>query len=121
MVDFSNWATKELGLAKAGDLPIRKVYSSGLNFSLSKQPALFNPALAAFFDAANAATGTDMLGKSDFLQLDLGTDQNLKNPNKFTIAREVNTPIADNRYYSFAPTTTQVHIAILEKLEKLSG
>ncbi len=119
LINFFDWGGKELGLAKPNDIPIKKVYSSEINFTLSRKPIFFNPKLSKFFDAANNATRDE--SGSDFLQLTLGTDQTRsKNQRTFSIAREVDTEIDAKRYYSFASTTTAEHIAILEKLEKLS-
>ena len=119
--DFFVWATKELGFAKATDLPFKKIYSNELNFTLDKSPAFLNPALSSFFEAANSAIGKEAAGGSDFVQATLGTDVTRnKSQQTFTIAREINTAIGDNRYHSFASTTTKAHIAILEKLEKLT-
>ena len=65
LVDLFDWSTKEFGLAKPADLPIKKIYSSEINFSLSKPIKLFNPALADFFADANGFTGTKELGPSE--------------------------------------------------------
>lgn len=120
ILDLTTWATKEMAFANTEDLSIRKIYASELNFSLSKPPAFFNPALDDFLEAANAVTGNEINGPSDFLGLELGTDSSRnKNQQRFTIAREIHTAIGSNRYYSFASTTTHQHIAILEKLDQL--
>ena len=120
LVDFSTWGAKEIGLAKPDGLPIKKIYASELNFSLSKAPEFFNPALAEFFAEVNGFTGNETQGPSAFIQFDFATDMTRnKVTQKFTFAREVDTAAGENRYYSFASTSTKKHIAALEKLEKL--
>lgn len=113
---------KEFGMPALDELPINKIYANELNVLFEKPPALLNPKYAPFFAAVASEIGHEENGGAPLLSLDLGTDQTKsKSPRTFTIAREVNTPIEENRFFSFAPVKTSVHIALLEKLEKLNA
>ena len=120
--DALSWFHAEFKTPKPDDLLFKKIYTSELNIVLKQFPKLLNPALAEFFDAVSSTISTDDSGPAPVLSVQLGTDQTkLKNQTTFQIAREVNTPIADNRFYSFAPVKTSVHIQLLEKLEKIEA
>lgn len=116
-----NWGSQEYGLAPYATLPIRKIYTSELNVVFERAPVFLNPKLAPFLDQVSSAIGDDKIGKMDFLALYLSLDQTrAKTPAMFRIDREVNVPFEENRFYSFAPTKTDAHIKLLEKLEQLA-
>ncbi len=119
--DVINWGSQEYGLPSLADLPIRKVYTSELNVAFSRTPAIFNPKLAPFLDAVSAAIADQNTGAADMLSIQLSTDPTRTNRQAFfRIDREVSVPFEENRYYSFAQTTTDIHRQLLENLERLS-
>lgn len=119
--DATTWVSKEYGLPSHADLPIHRIYTSELNVVFEKPPLLLNPKLAPFFKAVSAAVSDESTGDVDFMALYLSTDQTRsKSPRVFRIDREVNTPHDENRYYSFSPTKTEIHMKLLASLEELS-
>ena len=119
--DAINWGNKEFGLASYTELPIKKAYSSELNVSFQKEPTILNPKLSALLKYVSSTISDESKGKVEFLGFQLGTDFALSDrPAQFKFEREINVPYNENRYYSFAPTTTDAHIKLLEKLEQLT-
>ena len=119
--DVTSWVSKEYGLPSHTDLPIRRIYASELNVIFEKTPPLLNPKLAPFFKAVSSAISDENTGNADLMALYLSTDQTRsKSPRVFRIDRETNTPYDENRYYSFSPTKTDIHLKLLEQLEPLS-
>jgi len=119
--DMISWVGKEYSLPSHTELPIKKLYASELNVVFSNSPAIFNSKLTPFLNAVSSAIGNDKIGKADFLGFHLGTDQTRsKAPFEFKFEREVNTTFEENRYYSFSPTKTEIHIKLLEQLEQLA-
>ena len=121
MEDLMAWANKEYGLPSLSELPAKRLHVSELNVAFENAPKFLNQKLASFFDEVTSAISNKSKGKAEFLGFQLGTDQALSDkPAIFRIDREVNAPIGENRYYSFAPTSTAAHLKLLEKLEKLA-
>lgn len=119
--DVISWASKEYNLPALSDLPVKRIYASELNVFFKRAPAIFNPKLAPFLKEASSIIGNEKKGKSDLLGFQLSTDYALSDrPAQFRFEREINVPYEENRYYSFAPTTTDAHIKLLEKLGKLA-
>jgi len=119
--DLISWVSKDYGLPSITALPIKRIYVSELNVAFSNPPAIFNPKLASFLSEISSAIGDDKRGKADFIGFQFGTDQTRsKNPFAFRFERELNTPFEENRYYSFSPTKTDIHIKLLEQLEQLA-
>lgn len=120
--DVVSWVSKEFGLPTYAELPIRRIYASELNVVFPKPPAVLNPSLKPFLDDLSSVMADDRTGKPDFLALQISTDQTRsRNPLVFKLEREINTPFEENRYYSFAPMKTALHIKLLEQLEKLTS
>ena len=118
--DLTAFMTEKFGLPKSSDLPINRVYASEIFFSYEKTPVILNPKLSAFIDLVSSVIGNEKTGAPAFSGFQLFTDQTRANPARFSVDREVNTPIGANRYYSFAPTTTAIHIKLLGALEELA-
>jgi hypothetical protein len=113
------WANKEYALPSHADLPVKRLYASELNFVLDSPPKVFDSKLAPFLEEANSILGKDRGGKADFIGFQIGPDQTLTDkPAPFRFEREINTSFAENRYYSFSPTTTAVHFKLLALLEQ---
>jgi hypothetical protein len=119
--DAVNWSSKEFGLPPYSSVPIRKIYASELNVAFDNAPLILNPRLAKFLDDVSLSIGGSGKGNVDCLGFRLATDPDVSaKPAQFTFEREISTPFKENRYYSFATTTTDAHIKLLEKLEKLA-
>jgi hypothetical protein len=118
LTDIGAWLAKDFRLPSFADAPFRRLYASELNVIFDKQPAFLNPKLRPFVDAVSSAIGDETSGQADFMMLNLATDPTRSSTqNTFRIDREVNTPFAENRYYSFAPVRTAHHLRLLETLE----
>lgn len=118
--DALNWMSSEYGLAAYADIPMKKMYISELNVIFDKQPKIVNPKLVPFIKELSSLIGSEQIGDAHFMSLCLSTDQTLSaNAPQFRFEREINTPFGENRYYSFSPTTTDVHLDLLAKLEEL--
>lgn len=119
--DALNWSSKEFGFVSPTELPFKKIYASELNVSFQKAPAILNPKLVAFFKDVSSAISDESKGDAEFLGFQLSTDYALSDkPAQFKFERELNVPYEENRYYSFAPTTTDAHVKLLEKFEQLT-
>ena len=119
--DLISWASKEYGLPSISELPIRRIYASELNVLFARTPMFFNPKLAPFLEQVSSSIGEDSKIKAGFLGLSLGTDERTASGvRSFKLEREANTLIEENRYWSFSPTTTEVHLDLLGKLEELA-
>jgi len=119
--DLLIWGSNEYGLPSYRELQIKKIYASELNVSFLKTPVIFNSKLDPFLKEASSIIGDEKKGKTDFLGFQLATDPGLSDkPPMFRFEREINIPFKENRYYSFAPTTTAAHLKLLEKLEEVA-
>ena len=118
--DILTWIGKESKLPDHNTLPIKKIYTSELYVKFEKTPQILDKKLAPFLKQANEAIGNGK-GPLDLFGFGLSTDLALsERPLTFRFERQVNTPVSDNQYYSFAPTKTEPHIKLLEKLEEVS-
>jgi hypothetical protein len=119
--DALDWLSKEYSLPSYTEVPIKRIYASELNVIFEKTPRLLDSRLLPFLDELSSIIGDKRTGKADFLSLQLGTDQTLSDkPVPFRFEREINTPFAENRYYSLAPTKTDLHLGLLRKLEEVT-
>jgi len=116
--DGITWASKEYGLPSVNELPIKRVYASELNVAFDKQPSFFDKRLTSFLGDASSILGDKALGFAGF---SLSTEQGIGvQAQVFKFEIEINTGFDENRYYSYAPTTTSKHFKLLEMLEKAS-
>lgn len=116
--DLLSWGNKEYGLPSSAELPIKRIYTSELNVVFSKTPVMFNSKLDPFLNEVASVIGNQ---RTDFLGFQISTDPALTDkPPVFRFEREINTAFKENRYYSFSPTTTAVHIKLLERLEEVA-
>lgn len=119
--DAINWGSKEFGMQPTAALPIKKLYGSELNVAFEKAPLILNPKLSKFLNDVSSAIGGLGKGIAGFSGVQLATDPSVSDkPAQFRFEREINVPYGENRYYSFAPITTDAHIKLLEKLEELA-
>lgn len=118
--DAISFVSKEYGLPPVAELPIRRIYASELNVFYPKKPQLLDPKTSKLIKEIKAAFGDEAPGGVDLLSLQLGNDTTVA-PRQlaFRIDREVNTSIAANRYWSYAPMPTAKHIQLLELIEDL--
>ena len=119
--DATDWLSKEYGLPSYVELPIKRIYASELNVIFEHTPKVFDSRLASFLQDASSIIGDEKIGKTDFLGFLLATDPaNSDRTQTFRFEREINTPFAENRFYSFAPIKTHLHVKLLEKLEQVA-
>jgi len=118
--DALSWIAQKHGLPIPTELPITKLYASELNVIFDKAPQFLDPKLAPFLKEVSSAISDEKTGKADFLSFQFSTDPTVHpRQDTFRIDREINAPFEQNRYYSFATTTTDVHLKLLKKLESL--
>ena len=119
-IDALSWIAKEHDLPDPNKLPFTKIYASELNVIFGKPPQLFDAKFAPFFKSLSSAISDEKTGKAEFIGFNFGTDPSAyPRQQLFKIDREISTPYEQNRYYSFAPTKTEVHLKLLEKLDEL--
>lgn len=119
--DIFAWANKEFGMPSLAELPVKRIYVSELNVAFSRAPIMLNPQLSSFVDDITSAFGDESKGKAEAGGFWIATDPTLSNKSPtFRIDREINTSFEENRFYSFAPTKTDVHLKLLRKFEKLA-
>jgi hypothetical protein len=117
--DALGWVAQEYGLPRLSDVPIKKMYTSEVNFSFAKPAKFFDARLMKFCNEASIAMSGSKSERLDFLSLQLSTDQTTTAQLNFRIDREANTNIDEGRLWSFASCTTETHLGLLEKLEGL--
>ena len=122
------WATSELGIVYRPGMIKRKAYVSELTF-YSDVPLLagLNPALTKLSHNVKKSL-SDLFGESvkyEPFNVSLNSEQVaiLRAIPAFTIARRLETPFSENKYFSGAPLPTDRHLALLEQFESemLSG
>lgn len=120
LTDVTTFVIAEMGLPVAAEVPYQKLYASEVNVVFDKDPVLLNPKLATFFDEVSEVVGDKPAGGCELVGLQFGPDQSRSDKPAFKLEREIRTPFEQKRYYSFAPTTTESHIRLLEKLDSIS-
>jgi hypothetical protein len=120
--DFLDWATEQFKLRER-ESPRRRTYTSALicEFERPVESALGNLSklCGLLSKSLNAAYGWNHeynLNRLGF-SVDPMTAPHLRNT-QFVIERRVQSPYSENRYYSGAPLQTEVHIQLLETIER---
>ncbi|MFZ3322729.1 MAG: hypothetical protein WA190_10180 [Usitatibacter sp.] len=115
------WLSSEYDMAMPSDLPIRKLFVSEVFVQFRGEPAVFGEQVASVLEEISAAIGNKSTGPLGFFGLNLSTDPaRWEKPLHFKFERQINTPFSDERYYSFAPISTNKHLALIEKLEQFT-
>ena len=120
--DFTSWTVSELGFRTAPILQPRRFQSSVIvefNVAVDKALGAFEELKAQFSDIINTQHGfREQITAS---RLTFSIDP-AKLPRfysfDFTLERRANSLLAQNRYFSFANLTTELHLTLLENLER---
>jgi hypothetical protein len=120
LTDVFSWLPAGLGLPKT-DVSIRKkMYVSELQMESKHHLIMINPKLATLNKALAAMVPKGSATSYDVSSLSCATDPKDGTPLlNFKFERLVNTPFAENRYYSSAPVQTDDHLELLDNLEKI--
>ena len=124
--DLLAWAKDEVGLKEIGIPPVERYYESAIVVEMnvkSKKALTCLNEIAPFL-----TTCQESYGNPNFV-FDFAAFSSTINPTKypggkpiaFTLAKRVNVPFEANIYYSTAPLTTDHHLQLLEKLERVLG
>lgn len=113
LADVLNAATAELGLSFTGSMVHRRLYASELNLMSEKSLDALNPRMRAFSEALSTAFGT----RCELTAIGCGGDP--ASQPLFRFERKVNYPFSQNKYWSTASLTTDVHLSLLNQLEAL--
>ncbi len=116
LCDVLGFVCAEFKLPDPSGLPFQKKYISELNVSYSKQPQIFHPQMKSFLNALAPEVVDERSPGADFIGFQFGPDQSLTDKPPFRFEREIRTPFQHNRYYSFAPFRTDVHVKVLKSL-----
>lgn len=121
IADLLVWASKELGLLPHEEFVRSKGAISSMHVSSTRAMSLLNPKLDAFAKLLTSnVTGQNSGAKLEFASLGFWPEQNLVNPPvPFRFERSAGALFSENRYFSLAPTDTEKHLELLEKLEEL--
>jgi hypothetical protein len=126
LADLLRWAASEIGLKETGIPPIELHYESAVVVEMSVKSA---KALAYLDEISPFLTACEeSYGNPNFI-FDFGAISSTidltkypgQKPIAFTLAKRVNVPFEANIYYSTAPLTTNHHLQLLEKLERVLG
>lgn len=111
------WISSAHGTPSPAELPIRRIYTSEIMFSLDAAPRIFNNEFEKFCALVSETLGTERSGPLGFAALGLGADpQKVNQPPGFRFEREAGASFDENRFYSFAPCETSVHLKLLRAL-----
>jgi hypothetical protein len=126
LIDLLKWSETELGLITTGLAKPEKHYESCLivraDTDLSK---VYNPneKLSKIF---SEYLDVNVVGRPPYqltglvAECDPETNKNQRRPHRFSIERRVGMPFKSNVYYSWAPLTTNAHLALLQQMESLA-
>ncbi|MHB8068157.1 MAG: hypothetical protein ACYDIC_09680 [Desulfobaccales bacterium] len=120
--EFLNWISTGFGFASYQEVLRTKLYVSELWVEIDKPLNAFNPKLVNF---ANKLTSLIVGYEHKNISFEMAgiqfwTSPNIVNPPApFRLERSIEVPFNQNRYYSGAPLQTDVHLEMLEELEKI--
>ena len=114
--DALAWLSSEFQLPQVSDLAVRKLFVSEVTVVFDHKLAVFHPAMERFSSSLNFKTFSKPLALSRIVFSSDPSES--KQTASLRIERELDTPFADNRYYSYAGTTTTEHLALLEAFER---
>jgi len=114
--DAFSYLSKEHSFPSLADLPAKRVYASELNVAFDNPPKILDPKLASFLKEAGSILSKETGGVADVVGFIVGPNTTSTSPNPFRFEREIGVDFKENRYWSYAPTTTEAHIKLLELL-----
>ena len=119
--DAVQWASKELGLVFNPDKKLRWQYWSQLTFLSSVLPSNMPVPFQKLADRISQGISVALHENRKYELVNMGFDFDpleRKHPlGSFTIQRRDNTPYSENKYFSTAPLSTELHIGILKQFE----
>ena len=118
--DLISWAHTEFKTVALKALAIKHAYLSELSISMPNSLSFMHPKFAKFSKNLSVAMGSPSAEASfEMTKFAFASDplSNLKQV-AFRFEREDGTPFEEGRFYSMAPLKTEVHIKMLEQLEK---
>jgi hypothetical protein len=120
--DFLNYISKEFGLTPYREVLRSKIYVSEVWVQTDKLLNTLNPKLDIFAKRITSLIAGDSRVPIAYETSGIifWTDPVVTNPpTPFRFERVVDRPFAENRYYSAAPLQTEVHLEILDELERI--
>lgn len=122
--DFLNYLSNEFGLSPYQDVLRSKIYVSELWVKTEKYLNALNPKLANFSKRLTSLIEGHSYHPIAYETSGIifWTDPIVTNPpTPFRLERMIDRPFAENRYYSVAPLQTDIHLEMLNELEKILG
>jgi len=118
--DILEWAPGALKLPRVKVPVKKKLFVSEVYVSSAKELTAINPKLTKFAKTLAGAMQDDAPKSYQLVGMMLATDPKdgtqLAN---FRFERQINTNFSEHRYFSAAPTHTDVHLDLIEQFEKL--
>ena len=116
--DCINFAMKEFGLQEPKSVTRQLV--SEINFELSQPLAVLNPRLTPFLKKLSGKVSDTHDSSFELSGLSFnGFGNGPRNPPSFKFERVENTAVSENRFWSFAPVSTDDHLALIEEFISL--
>lgn len=113
LTDVLTAAVRELGLTFTASMVHRRMYVSELNLACDKSLSGIHPDMRGFSDMLSEAMGT----RCEPTSIGFGGDP--PSQPTFRFERRVGVPFFQNHYWSLASVSTNTHIALLERLERV--
>lgn len=120
--DLLTWVSTEFNLVPYQEVLRSQIYLSELWVQMHKNMNSLNPKLKIFAEKITSLTKSHIHHNIAFETSGIifWTDPTMINPpNPFRLERIIDRPFSENRYYSAAPLQTEVHLELLDELEKI--
>lgn len=127
LADMLKWSEIELGLTTTSLAKPEKHYESCIIVRASTNLAkvyVSNEKLSNIFSQylSSKVVGGSRYGLGGVIaEVDPEINKNIRRPHRFSIERRLGIPFKENVYYSWAPLTTNDHLALLQQLETLAA
>jgi|SRR5579863_9140528 len=122
LAQLLEWGASEFGLAYRPEMLKRRVYVGSLIVSSDIPMLEINPVLrlisTVVTEQMEACLGRPLPYEPTGLTVGYDKLNTSFTPTAFTLERRDGLPFSDNKYYSNAPLKTQVHLQLLEAIEK---
>ena len=118
--DALTWVSESFDLPKHTDFPVKRLHASDVYVEMDSDLRVFSEQFMRFFE--DLAYTLDPEGKKPMglINFTLGNDPASERPMTFRLEREAGSPMSMNHYYSYAPTGTESHLLLLERLESFA-
>jgi hypothetical protein len=115
------WAKETLGIKYESSMFEGKGYLSQLTFKSNRSLNLLNPKLGHFAKTLTKSVSDEIKFTFQYetTAIILGFDTTHVKPNAatFTVERKIDTPFSENKFFSSAPVSTELHLHLLEEFE----